>query len=401
MNKKLFIALSIIIILLFILIFLSIDNTDLNLPKTKWFKMFKNDKNEEGYYVASTRDGGCIVLGYTESTYDENQDIYLIKIDKNGTKEWDITYGQNGSDFGKAIVELDDGYMIAGSSNSQGKEEYDYNAWIIRTDIYGKMIWNNTYGGIFEDGSNSIVKTKENNFVITGYTYSNKNKNIDLWIFKINETGNLIWSKTFGGKGYDEGRSVIETNDGYIIAGETNTYSNNEEYSDAWLLKVNKTGNQMWNYTFGRQYNDLFNQIIKSDNRFFMVGHVQNKIENEIYDEYYSKGYIVITDENGKILYERIIEEGKETSLSSVEKIDNGFLTTGYIGPYGAGEGKILVERIDNLGNRVWLKIYQGKNGDAGIWIDKGINNNYFVTGYITDKNSNFKDLLIMKICNN
>lgn len=362
--------------------------------EVKWQKTFGDSKNEEGWYVNSTYDGGCIVLGvsgYKEPYGTIYQDIYLIKIDENGNKEWDRTYNGSSYEYGKAIIETKDGYIIAGTSNLGGLTEFDYDAWLIKIDFNGNEIWNKTYGEVNqEDGANSIIETENENYIITGYTYSYVNRDEDLWVFKINKTGTVIWNNTFGGVGFDEGRSIVETDDGYVIAGR--------KFSDAWLLKVNKIGDQMWNTTFdGFGYDDLFNQIIQSDNGFIMVGNTLNKTKNELYDEYYSDGYIVITDENGSG-FERIIKEKQETGVSSVEKTDDGYLVTGYIGPYGSGEGDILLEKIDDSGNRIWMKTYGGKYSDAGIWIDRGLENNYFITGYEDLKGTGSTDVWIMKI---
>jgi len=406
MKKKILLTLTITIFLIALLLYFY-TNSKSTQPEIKWSKTFGDNTNEEGWYVKSTDDGGCVVLGiivYNDSYETKNQDIYLIKIDGNGNKEWERNYGGNGDDYGKAIIETNDGYIIAGTSNSGGLTEFDYNAWLIKTDSNGNEgpgypgTWNKTYGGVYKDGANSIIETKNENYIVTGFTYPHDNKDGNLWVFKINKTGEVIWNKTFGGVRFDEGRSLVETDDGYVIAGQTYSYSKEDNYSDAWLFKVNKTGYPMWNTTFdGFGYDDLFNQIIQSDDGFIMVGNVQNKTENELYDEY-SDGYIVITDENGNSSFERIIEEDQETGISSVEKTDDSYLVTGYIGPFGTGEGDILVEKIDNSSNRVWMKTYGGDYSDAGIWIDGGSENNYFITGYEDLEGTGSTDVWVMKI---
>jgi len=322
LNKKILLALIITIFLITILLYFY-TNPKSTQPEIKWKKTFGDNKSEEGWYVKSTYDGGCIVLGasgYKESYGTVYQDMHIIKIDENGNKEWEKYYGGNSYEYGKAIIETNDGYIIAGTSNSGGLTEFDYNAWLIKIDFNGNEIWNRTYGEInHQDGANSIIETENENYIITGYTYSYVNRDEDLWVFKINKTGTVIWSNTFGGNGFDEGRSIVEVDDGYVIAGRKS--------SDAWLLKVNKMGDQMWNTTFdGFGYDDLFNQIIQSDDGFIMVGNTLNKTGNGLYNKppFYADGYIVITDENGSGLFERIIEEKQETGVSSVEKTDEG-----------------------------------------------------------------------------
>lgn len=397
MNKKILLPIILVTVLI-VVFFYFFTSSETKPSEIKWSKTFGGIGDDEGYFVLSTNDGGCIVLGYTKTEYNEFTDIYLIKIDENGDKEWDKTYGGDGSEYGKAMLKLDNGYVIAGTSNSEGFGEFDYNAWLIKIDLSGNILWNKTYGGIYEDSANSIVETQNGDYIITGSKYSYSSRDLDLWVFKVNKTGDTIWSKTFGGTGFDEGRSIVQADDGYVITGETNSYSKNDDYSDAWLLKVNTTGDHVWNKTFdGLGFNDLFNQIIETDSGFIIVGHTQN-ITLTFWAEYYSNGYIVITDENGETLSERIFEDDEETGISSVEKADDGYIVTGYIGPYGTGEGDIIVEKIDNIGNRIWLKNYGGDYSDAGVWIDRGTGNNYFVTGYQDFQGTGFKDLWLAKL---
>jgi hypothetical protein len=368
-------------------------------PQIKWSVSFGGDQNEEGWYVLSTDDGGCLVLGYTESYGAGEQDIYLVKVDQEGNVEWSKTYGGAGHDYAKAVFKTDDSYVITGFTSSYGSSEYDYDAIVIKTDINGIEQWNYTYGGFAPDEAYSIIQTVEGDFVITGYTISfSADYSEDLWLIKINENGQEIWNKTFGGNGIDYGKSIIETNDGYVIAGKTKAYSSNIGYSDAWLLKVNKTGQHVWNHTYGFEYDDLFNQIIELDDGFAMVGNTQNMLENQLEELEYSNGYIVITDENGELLFERVIEEEKETGISSIVQTDDGYVAVGYMGEYGTGEGDILVEKIDSSVNRVWMKSYGGDYGDAGIWIDRGSDNNYFVVGYSDEEGLGLNDIRIMKL---
>jgi hypothetical protein len=366
--------------------------------EVKWSKTFGGSGNEEGYYILST-DAGCIALGYTGSYESKGLDIYLVKINEDGIVEWEQNYGGIGDDYGKAIIMVNDGYIIAGTSNSTGVTDYDYNAWLLKVDFNGDILWNQSYGGIYEDGANSIVESQDGNYTVTGFTYSYDSIGSDMWIFKVNKTGEIIWNKIYGGEGFDEGRSIVETNDGYVIAGETSFYSKSQDYTDAWLLKVDTAGNHVWNKTFdGAGYDDLFNHIIETDSGFISVGHARDRAQT-LAGEYYSKGYIVITNENGQILAERVMEEERETGISSIAKTDGGYIVTGYIGQYGAGDGNITVEKIENKnGERVWLKEYGGDYSDAGVWIDRGSGDNYFVTGYQDLQGDGLKDLWIAKL---
>ena len=398
MDKKILTIGILVIILLAILIyFITSSSSEIKESEIIWSKTFGGNNNEDGYYVLST-DNGCIAVGYTESYEGNSADIYVVKIDGNGDIEWEKNYGGSGDDFGKSIIEVSDGYIIVGSSNSEGITNSDYNAIVIKIDKSGSILWNKTYGNAFEDYAYSILETKTGTYLLTGSTYSFANKDLDLWVLEINEVGNETMSRSFGENGRDEGRSIVQTDDGFIIAGEVESYSKSQDYSDAWILKINKTGKHIWNKTFdGFGYNDLFNQIIETDDGFIAVGHARNKTSDDSYDEY-STGYIVLIDKNGETIVERLLEEDQETGISSVTKADDGYIVTGYIGQYGAGDGNITVERINENLERVWLKEYGGEYSDSGVWIDRGTDNYYFVTGYQEVLQGINKDLWVAKL---
>jgi len=400
LSKKLTITLTVIAITLLIAVFSYLYTPSRSTQfELKWSKTFGGEKNEQAWYVSSTKDKGCLVLGYTESYGSGNKDIWLLKIDENGKKIWSQTYGGKGEDYAKSILETDDGYLIIGFTDSYSLSEGENNVIVIKIDVNGKELWNKTYGGLLPDEGYSIIQTTDGYFIISGYTMSYGFENSeDLWVIKIKDNGEELWNKTYGGAGSEYGRSIIETNDGYLVAGETNSYSSDKRFS-AWLLKINKTGHEMWNFTYdGLEYDDYFNQILENDNGFIMVGQTANKTKIDSEEKYYTNGYIVIVDKNGTLVSERIIKEGEETGLSSIAKSDDGYLITGYIGAYGTGEGDILVEKINNMGNRVWMKIYGGCYGDAGIWVDKGVDSNYFIAGYTDLKGRGFTDIWVMRL---
>ncbi len=390
-NKKVML-LSITVILLLILALFFVINLEQKTYEQIWLKSFGSEKSDEGYYIISTGDGGCLALGYT-TTNSGDKDIYLIKTDENGNKKWEKNYGSSGHEYGKAIIKVDDGYVIAGNSNSTGSVEYDYDAWLMKIDFNGTEMWNYTYGGNGVEEVNSLLENSNENYILTGSASSYGNPEGDLWILEVENTGkNIIWNKTYGGNSFDEGRSIIETDNGYVVAGQTKSYTANK-YSDAWLLKIDKTGNHMWNYTYGSDYNDLFNQLLQSDDGFIMIGHTLEKTQS---NEDKWNGYIVNTDTNGIEKWTRTINEKKDTGISCIQETNSGYILLGYTGKYG--EDDVLIEKTDKQGNRVWMETMDGDYSDAGIWIDKGLNDNYFVTGYTDPKGTGFTDLWVMKL---
>ena len=391
-NKNIIYAIFILLIILFaVAIFFSFNKQDKRF-EVSLNRSFGLKANSSGAFILTTKDKGCIVTGYSESYNDKDRNIYLIKIDENGKEEWNKTYGGNRKDEGKIVFQKDNNsYFILGTTNTYAKNIYGANMWFIKVDQKGNEIWNTTYGGSRWDEGNSMTEDDNGNFLLVGSTssYSKKDFVNDAWVIKVNETGLELWNKTFGGMSFDEARSIVKTNDEcYIIAGFTKSYGDGD--SDAWAIKVNSTGDELWNYTYGFEYDDHFNQVIKTDDGFVFTGHT------EINGPGNWRGYIVKTDSDGKKEWELIIDNNLVVGTSSVVETSNGFIATGYIGTYG--EDNLLLVKIDNKGKKVWEEVINSEYSGAGVWIDKKTDDTFFITGYMTKEETAKSDVWFLEI---
>lgn len=150
--------------------------------------------------------------------------------------EWSETYGGAGYDFAVSVIQTSDGgYAMTGETNSFGAGGRDF--WLVKTDSAGNIEWNKTYGGAGSDYGRSVVQTVDGGYAITGWTYSFGAGSADFWLVKVDSSGNMQWSKTYGGPNPDYGRCVVQTADGgYAITG--GTYSFGAGDRDFWLVKV-------------------------------------------------------------------------------------------------------------------------------------------------------------------
>ncbi len=201
-----------------------------------WDRTFGNSKQERANAIIETKDGGYLVAGFTESYGNGWEDIWLIKIDKNGNKVWDKTFGGSSSDEAKAIIETrDGGYLVAGFTESYGNGWDDI--WLIKIDKNGNKIWDKTFGGSDNDRASAIIETRDRGYLLAGFTRSYGNGWDDIWLIKIDKNGNKLWDKTFGGSKHDIANAIIETRDGgYLVAGFTDSYGNGEE--NVWIIKL-------------------------------------------------------------------------------------------------------------------------------------------------------------------
>jgi hypothetical protein len=197
-----------------------------------------------GWDVASsvqhTSDGGYIMAGYTGSFGAGYDDIFLIKTDASGNIIWAKTYGGTYRDYASSVQQTSDGgYIVAGYTESLGTGD---DAFLIKTDANGNIIWAKTYEVIYDDRASSVQQTSDGGYILTGYTRSFGAGFYDIFLIKTDANGNIQWAKIYGGTGWDSASSVQQTSDGgYIVAGYT--YSFGAGYFDIFLIKTDANGN--------------------------------------------------------------------------------------------------------------------------------------------------------------
>ncbi|MEC9273834.1 MAG: hypothetical protein VX680_04025, partial [Candidatus Neomarinimicrobiota bacterium] len=252
--------------------------------------------DSEGRFVQQTDDGGFILTGYTYSTKNHTNDVWLIKTDANGNEEWNRTLGDSiyfqwnaGGDeepmpyalydYGSSVQQTSDGgYIIGGYStgwcfDSDWRITCKSNVLLIKTDSRGDREWLKSFGeskaGEFHRG-HSVQITPDGGYIIAGERAIG-NEESNFWLIKTDSNGNQIWDKTYGNGG-EKGWSVQQTTDGgYIMTGQTHSMTN---YWDWWLLKTDSNGNEIWDKTFGGSEQDYGGYCVQqtTDGGFILTG---------------------------------------------------------------------------------------------------------------------------------
>ncbi len=235
----------------------------------EWQKKFGGEKNEFIFSIQQTSDEGYILGGYSESDASDDKsenshgyfDYWIIKVDNQGNLVWENTIGGSQSEHLTSILEIDDGYIALGSSssnisgdkteNSRGNLDY----WIVKIGFDGALDWQKTIGGNARDQARTIIPHNDGGYILSGYSFSNESGeksdhsygSADFWIIKINNVGNILWDKTWGGNSDDVlifESAKHNTNEDLIIAGtsSSNISGNKEEDSkgldDFWILNL-------------------------------------------------------------------------------------------------------------------------------------------------------------------
>jgi hypothetical protein len=243
-----------------------------------WEQIINGTEDDVGYSVQQTNDGGYIVVGITAlgiPVVGWGGNIWLVKTDVQGDTLWTKTYGGDDADRGYSVQQTTDGgYIITGSTRSFGNGslpgQSGDDVWLIKTDSQGDTLWTKTYGGSGGDDGKSVEQTNDGGYIITGSTSSFGNGSEDLYLIKTNSQGDTSWTKTYGGVNYDYGHSVQQTNDlGYIVTGMTGGIGG----SYVWLIKTDSQGDTSWTKTYGDGNNDYGRSVEQtSDSGYVIAG---------------------------------------------------------------------------------------------------------------------------------
>jgi len=285
------------------------------------------ESNAESYDVIEGNDG-CFVFTGPLETHNNFREMFLVKTDNLGNILWTQTYDTDNETWGNSIIEVEDGYVLTGKNGN--------NLWLVKTDEDGNIIWDRTYGDASGDKGKSVIETIDSGFIITGYTYSyDDNGGGDIWVVKTDEEGNEQWNNTYGGHGYDRGSDIIETRDGcYMIAGG---FAPVDQYwDDVCLLKIDENGNEIWMKLYGGNDRDCANAIIQLSDGSYVVAGTTHSYGLSVAGDFIP--WVLKVDENGEMLWNKTFGGRFQDSLNDiVEADDGGFILGGSTNSFTEG----------------------------------------------------------------
>ncbi len=292
------------------------------------------------YSARQTSDGGFIVSVETSSFPANN--TCVVKLDPVGNVEWQRAYNGAGDDETFALEETTDGgFVLAGETNYRGGQARD--AFLLRLDADGNVAWQKTYGGAGSDVFTSVEPTPDGGFVAAGETESFGTGGLDAWVVKVDASGNVGWQKAYGGPQTDRILSISRALDGSLVgAGGSNSFGQGPLYFDVWVIKLDLDGNLMWQKTYGASQTFSVQQTFDGD--FIIAGVIGN-----------DAGFLKL-DNNGNVVWQRTYGGPQDDYVFFVQQtLDGGFVGAGLTKSFGViggeGSGDAWVLRLDAQGN--------------------------------------------------
>ncbi len=412
--------------LLFIIAALSFETILAQAPGIQWNKLYGGTNIDwtsfsGGKSMRQTADGGYIIAGQTRSSLSGNvtgtnhdatggtDDIWVLKLDAAGNITWQQLLGGSSFDNASDIQQTaDGGYIIAGSSTSSqsgdvtGVNNGNGDIWIVKLDAAGNKQWDKLMGGSEGEGVNAIRQTADGGYIVAGYsntpqpggdiTGTNHSSFFtdDYWIIKLDASGNKVWDKLFGGDDYDRPLSVVQTADGgYMVAGDCNSSANGDVSGtnhgdwDFWLLKLDAAGNKLWDKILGGtlwDYNANIEQT--ADGGFILAGSTLNSQNGDISGTSHGGWdyWIVKLDGAGNITWDKLLGGSALDQAYSVRQTtDGGFIIAGVSASSQSGDvtgtnldpapfsksGDIWLVKLDAAGNKKWEKLTGGDKDET------------------------------------
>jgi hypothetical protein len=403
-----------------------------------WSKLFGGSLGDESNSIINTPDGGFLIAGHTFSNngdvvgyHPTSSDVFLVKVDANGNKQWAKTYGGTWGEFSSAVINTPDGgyamigYAFSNDGDLSGSNIGGYDIWLLKFDANGNKQWSKNYGGVGSDRGTSVVALPGGGYIIVGYTFSNdgdvsgSHGISDVFVMKLDANGAKVWSKLYGGTNVEEVSSVITTSDGgFAVAGHS--FSNNGDVSgnhgnaDAWILKIDASGNKQWSKLYGGSMGDFFNSMMQTKDGGYIASGYTMSNDGEISGNHGASDALVVKiDANGNKKWSKLFGGTDNDQANSVITTQDGqYIIAGHtISNDGditgfKGIADAFVMKLDENGNKQNIKIYGGSAADISDAIVISSDGGYVITGYssstdgnlLSSNNHGTTDAWIMKI---
>ncbi|MBI5035397.1 MAG: hypothetical protein HZB51_33135 [Chloroflexi bacterium] len=365
------------------------ESHSLNAPSiSPWSKTFGGTLNDRFNSIAPTNDGGSIAVGYTES-FSATRDIWVVKLDGDGVSTWQKTLGGGSTDTGSSVAPTNDGgYIVAGRTKSFGAGNRD--VWLLKLDNLGNITWQKTFGGIGEEGNPRIIPTTDGGYIFAADTASSGAGLTDIWVVKLDSSGNITWQKTYGGTGDDLRGTIIPTSDnGYVVTGSL--------AGVAWLIKLDSSGTATWQKTYsvaGVNQSQITSLVQTGDEGYIAGGSTAQ------FGAGANDAWVLKLDSLGNVTWQKTYGGAGDEFVSAIlATSDGGYIFSADTTSFGTN--KALLVKLDSVGTVTWQKFYGGSVYDSPNPILSTSDGGYLVIGYTQSFGAGGEDGWVFKVDGN
>ncbi|MDX2250628.1 MAG: caspase family protein [Bacteroidia bacterium] len=359
-------------------------------PQETFTQIYGGKQDEHAMSVIQARDGNYVLVGFTFSYGKGKSDVWVMKVDRYGEEIWRRFLGTSDFDWPNTLIETRDGnYVIAGYTRNSTDGQSD--AWIFQLNSFGEGMWSKTFGGNLDEEAKSITQTADGGFAITGFSYSNSKGESDVWLLRLNAVGEELWQQTYGGEGVEMGYSIIETRDSGFLMGGYQSYDSVNR-ADMLLIKVDRKGKGVWRRVLRSPGNDITEVVHETPEGDFIAGGWAFMQEKGDLD-----GKVVRLTAGGKVLWEKTYGgDGKDAFYDMVPASGGGFIFSGQTGSFSKNSD-VWILCITADGVLQWQKRSDGGQNDYGHAITQTRDGGFVIAGGTKSYQAEGSDMYLLK----
>ena len=339
---------------------------------TAWEKLYVRKSTDCFRSVREVPAGGYVLAGYTSNFTPNDTDGLVVRMDINGDTLWTFVYNGPSSKadcFFKVVPTADGGFVLCGYSKSFGNGD---NAIYAKLNSSGQLQWIKNWGGSGIDHAEDIIQLSDGKYVLCGYTTSSPARYYDAFILKIDQNGNTLWNKIYGGTAYDDANSIqVLPDGGFITGGQSN--------DQLYLIRTDSNGDSLWTKAWGTSGIDNIECVnfAQGGNGFILAGTTAGAGAGG------EDGYLVKTDTGGVQVWAKTFGGTLNDGFHRIEQTSDG----GYVGSGTSSEGpwvnpNIWLVKFDVNGNKSWEKFFGGNDHDHGYSGQQTSDGGYIIAGH-------------------
>lgn len=355
-------------------------------PVVAWNRTYGEAGAGDAAYaiVADPGGAGFFLAGETASPEEGAVDALVIGLTPDGGEEWNRTFGGEGNETARSIIRTDDGNLLfAGNSTPVANgTQSGTAAWIVKVAPSGDEVWNRTYGGPgFNTSANAVTGTDDGGYVFVGSIVPAGENESAAWVVGVNGTGEEVWNRTFDGPGNQTTNAVVRLTGGDLVF-TGSTESSGAGMADVWVVRLNGTGDEVWNRTFGSPDDDAGRAVIDtSDGGLLVAGTFTERPDNTTVD---TDALLIKLTPNGNITWNWIYGDFgvDESAAAVIETPDGGYLFAGETAFLGTNDTDAWLVATDANGAVAWSKTFGGENpGDRAASVVEAAPGEYVFAG--------------------
>ncbi|MBN1801129.1 MAG: SBBP repeat-containing protein [Candidatus Lokiarchaeota archaeon] len=339
----------------------------------QWNVTWASNSSEMAWDIALDSLENIYVAGSNMSNPDQ---IFIIKYDKEGNYISKITWETNQleGDTGIALDGLNNLYFIAGTYDESSS---DYNLTVVKYNSAGIYQWNATWGGTGYEVGKSIIIDSSNNVYVTGETSSFGALGSDMFVVKFNSLGEYQWHATFPGINSEVGNDIALDSSGNIYI--TGYSRNSSDYYDICVVSFDASGTCRWNQTWGISNNEQGRAIALDDsNNLYIVGLTNNSIDGDF------NAFLVSFDSTGTYFWNDTWDSTYDDSATDVAlgKDNNIYVLGATVDEIGT-DIDVLLLCYDSETNYKWNATWGGPRQEMGMAMIQDSSGSFYITGFV------------------